>query len=82
MKRYNNLYEKVYSLDNLILADKKARLGKSKQKDIIEHDKDKENNILKLHEILKNKTYHTSKYKIFKIFEPKEREIYSLPYYP
>jgi len=42
----------------------------------------RENNILKLHEQLKNKTYKTSEYNIFKIYEPKERDIYQLPYFP
>lgn len=30
MKRYNNLFDKIVSLDNLYLADKKARRNKSK----------------------------------------------------
>ena len=29
MKRYNNLFDKIVSLDNLYLADKKARRNKS-----------------------------------------------------
>ena len=32
--------------------------------------------------MLKNKTYTTSKYSLFTIYEPKERIIYKLPYYP
>lgn len=81
MKRLNNLYQKIYHIDNLILADKIARKGK-KSFGINLHDKNKEENILKLHLSLKNKTYKTSKYETFKIHEPKEREIYRLPYYP
>ena len=46
------------------------------------HDKNKESNIQKLHDILKNKQHKTSEYRIFKIYEPKERTIYQLPYYP
>lgn len=80
MKRHNNLYYKIYDINNLKLADKKARKGKSKQNDVINFDKDNEGNILRLHYSLKNKTYKTSPYKIFKIFEPKEREIFKLPY--
>lgn len=80
MKRHNNLYHKIYDINNLKLADKKARKGKSKQNDVINFDKDNEGNILRLHYSLKNKTYKTSPYKIFKIFEPKEREIFKLPY--
>lgn len=38
MKRYNNLFDKIVSLDNLYLADKKARRNKSSRKDIKEFD--------------------------------------------
>lgn len=82
MKRYNNLFDKIITIDNLNLADNKARKGKLKSYGVIHHDKNKEENIQKLHESLKNGTYKTSKYDIFKIYEPKEREIYRLPYYP
>ena len=82
MKRINGLYEKIYSIENLKLADSIARKGKLKQFGVIEHDKNHEENINKLHEMLKNKTYKTSKYTTFKIFEPKERLIFRLPYYP
>jgi len=82
MKRINNLFERIYSIENLQLADLIARKGKSKQPGVILHDKNKEQNILKLHEVLKNKTYKTSQYTTFRIFEPKERLIFRLPYYP
>ncbi len=32
--------------------------------------------------MLKNKTYQTSRYETFKIYEPKERTIFKLPYFP
>lgn len=32
MKRLGNLYEQIYGIDNLILADKRARKGKSRYK--------------------------------------------------
>lgn len=37
---------------------------------------------MKISESLLNGTYHTSRYETFKIYEPKERIIYRLPYYP
>lgn len=82
MKRLKNLYDKIISIENLELADIKARKGRSKNKHVLEHDKNKEENILKLHHALKNKTYTTSQYNTFKIYEPKERLIFSLNYYP
>ncbi len=82
MKRIGNLYEKIYSLENLRLADEIARRGKRNSYGVKFHDKNREENILKLHNQLKEKTFKTSKYEIFKIYEPKEREIYRLPYFP
>ena len=80
MNRYNNLYQKIISVENLKLADVNARKGKSRQIGIKKHDKNKEENINHLHYLLKNKLYKTSPYITFTIFEPKERLIYRLPY--
>ena len=54
MKRIGNLYEKIISLDNLRLADEKARRGKLRTYGVKVHDKNREANILALHETLKN----------------------------
>lgn len=82
MKRIGNLYEKIISLENLRLADERARHGKLNTYGVRFHDKNRDTNILALHEILKNQTFRNSKYETFIIREPKEREIYRLPYYP
>lgn len=82
MKRHGNLYEKIISIENLELADVKARKKKHHQRGIKAHDKNRESNILKLHEVLKTDTFQTSPYIYKTIYEPKEREISILPYYP
>lgn len=82
MKRLNNLYSKIISIENLQLADSKASKGKAMQYGVQQHNKNRESNILKLHEMLRNKTYSTSEYSTFKIMDPKERDVYRLPYYP
>lgn len=82
MKRIGNIFDEVISLENLRLADEKARKGKLKSYGVRVHDKNREANLLALHESLKNGTFKTSKYHIFTIYEPKERLIYRLPYYP
>lgn len=82
MKRIGNLYEKIISIENLIVADSKARRGKSGSYGVKKHDRNKEANILKLHEILKQKSFKCSQYRVFTIYEPKEREIHQLPYFP
>lgn len=82
MKRFNNLYEKISSLENLELADILARKGKANQYGVRAHDKSRDKNILSLQSLLKNRIYKTSAYTTFKIYEPKEREIFRLPYFP
>lgn len=82
MKRIGNLYQHIISVENLQLADMNARKGKLKTYGVRHHDRDREANILNLHEALKNHTFKTSDYDVFTIYEPKERLIYRLPYYP
>lgn len=82
MKRINNLYESIICLDNLRLADQKAQRGKSRQYGVKLHVSQSETNLFLLHEMLLNKTYKTSEYDVFKVYEPKEREVYRLPYFP
>ena len=82
MKRIGNLYDKIISLENLQLADEKARKGKLKSYGVKVHDRNREANLLALHEALKAETYRTSEYSTFTIYEPKERIIFRLPYYP
>lgn len=80
MKRVGYLYEKICSIDNLTLAHKKARRGKSRQKELQRFLLNEQDNIINLHHVLLNKEYKTSQYKIFTINEGKERQIYQLPY--
>ena len=82
MKRKGFLYESIYNIENLKLAEKNARKGKQWQTGVIQFDKNAEDNIINLYHVLKNQEYRTSKYTVFKIFEGKEREICRLPYYP
>jgi RNA-directed DNA polymerase len=82
MKRLGNIYEQIYSLDNLRLADIKASRGKTGQLGVIQHKTQSEKNLKLLQVMLKNKTYKTSSYSTFTIREPKERIIFRLPYFP
>lgn len=71
MKRIGNLYDKIISLDNLHLADRKARRGKGRTYGVRVHDKNREENILKLHELLKSKKFRTSRMKLLQSTNPK-----------
>lgn len=82
MKRKNNLYKQIYSMENLLLAEKKASKGKALQYGVQAHNRNRESNLQQLQEILINKKFQTSPYKTFKVFEPKERDIYCLPFFP
>jgi len=82
MKRIGNIYGQIYSMENLLLADAKARKGKKNKYGIHIHDRNKEANLLHLQDMLKSRTYKTSAYSTFKVYEPKEREVYRLPYFP
>lgn len=82
MKRLNGLYEKICSIENLEFADRKAQKGKKKQYGVILHNRNAELNIWNLHKLLMDRQFKTSQYSTFKIYEPKEREVFRLPYYP
>ena len=82
MKRAGNLFEKIVDMDNLRLADKKARRNKAYTREIREHDKHAEEDLEKIRQSLIDGTFKTSEYYFFKVFEPKERDIARLPYYP
>lgn len=82
MKRHGTLYNEISSLFNLHVAHRNARKGKTHYNEVQLVDENKYELLEKLHKKLVNQTYTTGKYKIKKIYEPKERTIYALPYYP
>lgn len=80
MKRIGNLYDRVCMMDNLILAYNKARKGKSRQYGVKLFERNLENNLSELQKELIALTYKTSEYSVFTIYDPKEREIFRLPF--
>lgn len=82
MKRLGNLYDSIISMDNLRLADQNARKRKTRSCGVRVHDRHAEADLQALHEVLKAGTYKTSEYSTFMVYEPKEREIFRLPYFP
>lgn len=75
MKRYGNLFEQVYSLDNLEIAFKKARKGKTKRRYVIDFEASLRYNLCQLHRELKSQTYQTKPLKTFILRDPKTRKI-------
>lgn len=83
MKRIGNLYEQIYDINNLRLAHRNARKGKGFYKDVKMVNSNEEFYLKQIQEMLINKTYKTSPYEVFKVWDrTKEREIFKLPYYP
>ncbi len=77
MKTYKNLYPKLCIFENLFLAYKKARKGKSKKDYVIKFESDLINNLKELQYDLINKTYCPYKLKKFIVRDPKTRTIHA-----
>ena len=75
MKTYKNIYSQIYHKRNLIHAWRKARKGKTKKHYVIEFEKHFRENILKLHNELKNEIYFPKPLKSFVLRDPKTRKI-------
>lgn len=83
MKRYGNLFPKIYDTKNIELAHKNARIGKKHYREVKNVDLDPERHFLIIQEMLKNRTFKNSPYEVFTRTEGgKEREIFKLPYFP
>lgn len=82
MKRYNNLFNKIVTIDNLRLAYIKARRNKRSRRDVTVFERHSEQLLHQLQQKLIRGAYKTSTYHTFTIYEPKERLIYQLPFYP
>ena len=75
MKTYKNLYQKLYSHENLYLAYKKARKRKTKKIYVLKFEQNLKENLLSLQQELINKTYSPHLLKQFIIRDPKTRKI-------
>ncbi len=82
MKRYNNLYKQIYDIENIKLAHKNARKGKAHYSEVKMVEANPEKYFMKIRNILKDKTFRNSEYKVFtRECNGKEREIFKLPYF-
>lgn len=82
MKSIGNLWDKMCSMETLRAAEAAARKGKGDQYGVRVFDRDPEGNLSELRDMLYYKEYTTGPYKTFMIRDPKEREVFALPYYP
>ncbi|HLC73324.1 MAG TPA: reverse transcriptase domain-containing protein [Candidatus Nanoarchaeia archaeon] len=77
MITYNNIYEKICSWDNLLLAFRKARKRKSKKFYVLEFEKNLKENLRSLQKSLVEQTYQPKPLKGFIIRDPKTRSIHA-----
>lgn len=82
MKRYNNIFKKICTSDNLFKAHRHARRDKTFYQDVQYVDTNP-SCLNEIQEMLENKTYEVSEYSISVIQDKgKERELMKLPYFP
>ncbi len=82
MKRIGNLWQEIITKDNFELAEREARRHKTSRYDVKRFEKNLDKNLEEVRQLVITKQFHTSPYKSRKIYEPKERIIYILPYAP
>ena len=83
MKRYGNLYAKIWDMQNIREAHHNAQRGKQHYREVQMVNADEEKYLAQIQAMLRDKTFRNSEYEIFtKIEGGKKREIYKLPYFP
>ena len=78
-KTIRNVFDKSLTFIKLLESYNRVKKGKN-NKEILEFSIDLETNLINILNNLKNNTYKIGKYREFKIYEPKERIIKSLPF--
>ena len=80
MKRLGYLWSDITAFDNLLLAYRKARLGKRTREEVAEFDLNLEKELLQLQHELQNKAYRPGAFRMFTIYERKPRQICAAPF--
>lgn len=81
MKTYKNLFAKIISFENLLLAAHAAAQGKREHPSVLRFFERLEDNLLRLQELLSSQTYQPGAYSTFQIYEPKPRMISAAPFH-
>ncbi len=78
-KRLGNVFDAICDMDNLSLAFKKVRRGKSHRPDMVEFQENLKWNLLGIREDLLSGNFALGRYHVFKVYDPKERTIHAAP---
>ena len=71
----------ICTVKNALLAYRKAKKCKRYRPEVLAFEAERENNIQRAIRELKSLSYTPGKYKVFKVWEPKERIIMALPFF-
>lgn len=82
MKTHKCLWSQFISPENFEIAAHKALLGKRSKYSAKRFWRRRDAKLKQLRDALENGTFKTGRYRIFTIYEPKQRDIYMLPLYP
>jgi hypothetical protein len=80
MKRTGGLYEKIYALDNLLLAFAKAQRRKQGKPDVFVFRNTLHDALHRMRDALASLTVQVGPYQYFSIHDPKERKICAAPF--
>jgi len=80
VKRHGNLWPQIIDFENLLLAARKAQLGKRWKASVLQFNYHRETELLALQRELTAKTYRPRGYTTFEIYDPKCRMISAAPY--
>ena len=78
-KKHKNLFDKIACFDSLLSAFYQVRKGKRKSKAVLLFELNLEDNLFDLVTELQSRRYRLNEYCQFKVYEPKERLIRTLP---
>ena len=76
MRVFHNVFNKIISLENLVISWREFRIGKKHRRDTLIFEHNLEDNIWELHRILADRTYKHSGYSSFFVQDPKVRHIH------
>lgn len=80
IKRVGNLYEEIYSFENLFEAFFMARKKKKDRREVLEFTANLEENLIELQNELIHHAYKVGEYYEFFVNEPKRRMVMALPF--
>lgn len=81
MKREGNLMPQICTYENALSAYNKARQCKRYRIEVLKYEHNREENLLRAVDELKNLSYVPGDYRVFEVYEPKKRLIMALPFH-